>query len=263
MADILRSAPPTLSSTVTIGGRRYRGVDNGRANVLVPIDDPQAEARRRGMERFQDQVAHPLGSSLYGLAALAGASERTRDRALKAGGLIDEAMLAFAPVAAPRRTPQPLPQGQVAPPGWRRPNVQYRETNEHGQARGIDAWLEKSQLGVGERASRRLRPPGWQGNGNLFNEARGHLLARSLGGIGGRDLRNLVTLTHRGTNSPEMQNVERDVLRRVRDGELVEYRVTPFYDGPGRPPTWVLMTTRGSRGAPTARLIQNPAGIRK
>ncbi len=31
---------PRPSSTVTIGGQTYRGFDNGRADVLVPIDDP-------------------------------------------------------------------------------------------------------------------------------------------------------------------------------------------------------------------------------
>jgi hypothetical protein len=118
-------------------------------------------------------------------------------------------------------------------------------------------------LGTGAAVNPRLRPPGWQGNGRHFNEARGHLLARSLGGAGGLEGRNFVTLTQKGANTPQMRDFERNVAQRVRAGEVVEYSVTPLYDHGALPPSAVLTTAYGSRRAPSARLIRNPAGRRK
>src|SRR3954453_21627839 len=104
-------------------------------------------------------------------------------------------------------------------------------------------------LGTGKVASRRLAPPGWQGNGNLYNEARGHLLAKSLGGAGGLDGRNFVTLTHRGANSPQMSNFEQGVARSVRAGKVVEYAAKPLYDDGVLPPSAILLTAHAAGGA--------------
>jgi hypothetical protein len=76
-------------------------------------------------------------------------------------------------------------------------------------------------------------------------------------------MRNLVTLTHKGANTPQMQGFERGVARRVRGGEVVEYSATPMYRDGVLPPSAILMTAHGSRGAPSARIINNPAGRRR
>jgi hypothetical protein len=104
--------PPRPSSTVTIGGRTYRDVDDGHANRLVPVDDPSISPaelveRRRAILRAQFMASHPLGSSAYGLAALMGASPGARDGALAAGSVADAAMTGVA---------RPIEQ----PAGWRK-----------------------------------------------------------------------------------------------------------------------------------------------
>ncbi|MFE1199318.1 hypothetical protein ACFW6E_42510 [Streptomyces olivaceoviridis] len=74
------------------------------------------------------------------------------------------------------------------------------------------------------------RPPGWCGNGNAFNEARGHPLANRLGGAGTRHntRHNLVAQTNNPTNSPYQR-------------DLVEY------------------TAYGNRGFELAGRLGNPA----
>jgi hypothetical protein len=258
---------PRLSPTVTIGGKAYREIDNGRANVLVPVDDPlnspaELAERRRGIDRAFFMAASPVAGAAYGLASLTGASPQARDSALAAGGLIDAAILGAAPRGAPVRGQVAMPrQGQPVAPNLR-PSIRYREPNASGQAAGVTATITSPMIGTGTKAYWRLTPPGWQGNGKLYNEARAHLFAKDLGGSG-RDMRNLVTLTHKGANTPQMQSFEQGVAQRARAGEVVEYSATPLY-GPGAlPPAAVLLTAVGSRGAPTARVIQNPAGWRR
>jgi len=241
---------------------------DGRANVLVPVDasrlsPAQLEERRRAVARVQFMMGSPLGAAAYGLASLAGVSPRARDAALAAGGLADVTLGAVAPRAMPARSSAPPAQERLAPLGWPRPSVRYRDLNANGQAAGIHATLTAPMLGTGARASRRLTPPGWQGDGKRYNEARGHLLAKSLGGAGGLESRNFVTLTQKGANSPQMQTFERDVARRVREGEVVDYSATPLYDDGVLPPSLIVLTAHGSRSGPSARLIRNPAGRRK
>lgn len=255
-------------STINIGGQTYREVDNGRANVLVPIDTPyvspaELEERRRGLERVQFMAGNPLAAGFYGLASLFAASPQARDRALAAGAMLDGATMAIAPWTAPARSVATPPQGQLSSPSWQRPNVRYREVNAKEQARGVGATITKPMLGTGAAASRRLTPPGWQGDGDLYNEARAHLLAKSLGGAGGLEKRNFVTLTNRGANSPQMSGFERGVAKRADAGEVVEYYAQPLYDDGVLPPSAILLTAHGSRGVPSARLIRNPAGQRK
>lgn len=263
--DFSGRPPPTIN----IGGQAYREVDNGRANVLVPIDNPyvspdELEERRRGLERVQFMTGSPLAAGLYGLASLFTGSPQARDRALAAGSALDGATMALAPLAASARRVATPPQGQLSSPSWQRPNVRPSEVNANRQATAVGATITEPMLGTGTRVSRRLTPPGWQGDGNLYNEARAHLLAKSLGGAGGLDERNVVTLTNKGANSPQMSGFERDVARRVRAGEVVEYYSQPLYDDGVLPPSAILLTAHGSRGgAPSARLIRNPAGRRK
>lgn len=78
----------------------------------------------------------------------------------------------------------------------------------------------------------------------------------------GQDRRNAVTMTDRA-NSLEMRTFEERVKGRVKAGEVIEYSVTPLYNEGVLPPASVLLTATGSRGAPIARLVNNPAGRRK
>ena len=245
-----------------IRGQTYKGVDDGRANILVPIDEPSVSLevlaeRRRSIERIGFMADHPLGSAAYDLALLAKASARTRDVALTVGGLVDAAMMGAAPRGAPVRSRAQAPRAQSVPPTLRRPDARFGELNENGQATGVTATLTKPMLGTGSKARR--DPPGLSGDGDLIKPARGHLLGRQLGGTG-RDLRNLVALTQVGANTPQMSSFEHGLARRVRSGEVVEYSAIPLYKEGVLPPSSVLLTAFGSRGAPTARVVFNPAG---
>lgn len=223
-----------------------------------PASQAELEERRPAVERVAFMVDHPIAGAAYGVASLVNASPRLRDRALALGGLVDAAMVGAAPRGAPIHRSSPPPRGQLAPPSLLRPSIRIREANASGQAVGVNATLTSPMLGTGTRVNPRRTPPGWQGAGDVHNEARAHLLAKRLGGSGG-DLRNLVTLTHQGANTPQMSSFEGNVARRVRSGEVVEYAATPLYSAGVAPPSAVLVTALGSRGAPSARIISNPA----
>ncbi|CAN5839326.1 hypothetical protein BH11PSE1_BH11PSE1_19770 [soil metagenome] len=249
---------------VTIGGRTYKGADNGRADVLVPVDDPSISPavradRRQAVNRALFMADHPLGSAAYAIATLADASPRARNGALMAGSAADAALLGTAPrLAGARAAPTPK-QPSLAPPFIKQPEVRYGQPTALGQATRVMATLTAPMLAFGTKADRRQTPPGWQGNGDKFKEARGHLLAKQLGGSG-RDPRNLVTLTQAPSNSPQMRDLENGVRRRVQAGEVVEYSAMPLYTPGALPPARILLTALGSRGVPVARIVENPAG---
>jgi hypothetical protein len=266
LADRVRRTPRP-EPTVTIGRRPYAGVDSGRANVLVPASDPQVSAaelaeRRRAVSRLMFMADSPLGSAAYDVATAMDASPQARDGALVAGGLVDATMTGAAPFGVQVRGGASPPTRGSGPLGFERPSVRSRGANASGQAQGKDMTVTRPMLGTGSRANGRVNPPGWQGNGNKFNEGRAHLHAKQLGGLG-KTLSDLVTLTQNPTNSSHMATFENKVMRRVRDGEVVEYFVRPLYRDGILPPTSILMSAYGSRGAPIARLVENPAGSRK
>ncbi|MDP3660847.1 DNA/RNA non-specific endonuclease [Phenylobacterium sp.] len=260
--DLTRRPEPTIS----IGGRTYREIDNGIANVLVPIGDPtvspaELAERRRTAERVAYMVDNPLAGVGYGLASMANASTRVRDQAMLAGGALNAAMFGAAPRAAPPvGVPPRKTQLPVKP--YQRPSTRMSELNGLGQSTLVGATVTQATLGQGTKAKYSLKPPGWLGDGNEFNQARGHLSAKEHGGTG-RDMRNLMTLTHHGANTPQMRAFERRVSQRVRAGEVMETLTFPFYTPGILAPSAVLLTAFGSRGSPIARLIQNPAGRRK
>lgn len=265
LALLNRAARP--NPYVTIGGQTYREVDNGRANVLVPVDDPSISPavradQQRAVARALFMADHPLGSAAYALATLANASPRARNGALMAGGAADTAMLGMAPRIAFAPSVPTSRRTALAPPLLKHPDVRHGRPTALGQATGVMATLTASTLPFGTRANRRQTPPGWQGDGRKFNEARGHLHAKQLGGSGQR-LLDLVTLTQNPTNSPLMRRFEDEVRRRVQAGEVVEYSATPLYAPGVLPPERILLTALGSRGAPVARIIENPAGRRR
>ena len=57
-----------------------------------------------------------------------------------------------------------------------------------------------------------------------------------------------------------MSNFGRGIAARVRGGEVIEYGAKPLYRDGVLPPYAILLTATCSRGAPSARLINNPAG---
>ena len=134
--------------------------------------------------------------------------------------------------------------------------IDYGSLNASGQAQGIEATITRDMLGTGSHAKGSIKPPGWDSDNG--NHSRGHLLARMLGGSGS-DERNLVTLFQRDTNSPVMRDFETQVHDAVAAGETVNYRVTPIYDGDGKP-TSVALQARGSQGLDISITIVNRDG---
>ncbi|MFI0813211.1 DNA/RNA non-specific endonuclease [Streptomyces echinatus] len=110
------------------------------------------------------------------------------------------------------------------------------------------------------------RPPGRRGNGNAFNEARGHLLANRLGGAGTHHnaRHNLVTQTNNPTNSPYQRDlVEAPIYEAVKRGEVVQYDITPIYEGTSPIPIHLEYAAYGNRGFELTGWLDNPAaGVR-
>ena len=100
-------------------------------------------------------------------------------------------------------------------------------------------------LGTGTAAARSIRPAGF--GGQAAGHARGHLIARSLGGSG-TDARNLTTLFQRGANSPVMRDFEAQVANAVRGGQTVRYEVVPIYRGAELVPRGVTLRAAGNGG---------------
>ena len=218
--------------------------------------------RRRAIERAFFMADNPLAGAAYGVASLTNASPQVRDQALAAGAALDTVMMGAAPFGLTGRSRAMPPTPAAGPVGWPRPAIRYGDLNANDQATGASATLAGPFLNTGTRANRRLTPPGWQGNGRTYNEARAHLLGRQLGGSG-NDRENLVTMTQNGANTPQMRGFENNVARRVRAGEVIDYSATPFYETGVLPPSAVLVSATGSRQQPVARLIRNPAATRR
>ncbi|MCQ4084359.1 DUF6531 domain-containing protein [Streptomyces sp. RB6PN25] len=144
-------------------------------------------------------------------------------------------------------------------------SVKYGKLDELGRPTGISASIRPEMLDKGSEAGR-LMPRGWRGDGTAFNEARGHLLANRLGGVGkGRLARhNLVTLTQDPVNTPLMRdNFEQKVYDAVKKGEIVQYHVTPIYEGANPIPVRLEFLAHGNRGFHLSGHLENPAsGVR-
>jgi len=260
--DLLRQTPPQLRQTVTRDGRTYKAFDNGRAITLVPTLEPgksphvQAE-QRRAIERALFMAANPLAGAAYGAAAMAGASPHTRDLALAFGGAADAVIASSVPRTSRVQRATPTKQGQLAAPGWQRPNIRPSELNAKRQAGRVEATAIASMIGTGSGTKRSIRPPGFEGKAKVH--ARGHLFPKELGGSG-RDPRNLVTLSQTPTNDSDMRGFDATVAQKVRQGEVVEYSSTPLYTQGILAPSLIVMTAAGSRGTSMAKVVRNPAG---
>ena len=125
--------------------------------------------------------------------------------------------------------------------------INYGSMDSLGRPTGIRAIITAAMIGTGTKANSRIEPPGWQGGDH--NQARGHLLGKQLGGSGD-ERKNLVTLTHRGCNTPYMRDFENAVRDAVEGGQNVDYRVTPIYEGNNPVPVGVTMEARGDGNPP-------------
>ncbi|MFF0659603.1 DNA/RNA non-specific endonuclease [Micromonospora tulbaghiae] len=125
----------------------------------------------------------------------------------------------------------------------------------------MSASITSSMLNTGSAASSRIKPPGWPaGRGDDDNVARGHLLARMLGGSGSRRS-NLVTITQDPVNSPIMRDLEQQIYDAVKGGQTVQYTATAVYHGDSAIPIGIRMQAHGNGGFRLNEYISNPAGM--
>jgi hypothetical protein len=119
------------------------------------------------------------------------------------------------------------------------------ELDALGRTTGAAATITREMLGTGSIASQAIRPAGYVGR--TANHARGHLIARQLGGSG-RDPRNLTTLYQNPVNTPVMRGFEQQVANAVRAGQTVRYEVVPIYRGSELIPRGVTLRATGDGG---------------
>jgi hypothetical protein len=137
--------------------------------------------------------------------------------------------------------------------------VTYGALDELGRPTGVSAMITEDMIGTGTPANPEVIPPGWGGNGTLYNQARGHLLGAQLGGSG--DIaENLVTLQQNPANAPIMRGFETAVRNAVENGEVVYYSVTPIYDGMNLVPRGITLSATGSGSFNLNVTILNPLG---
>ncbi|MFE9686024.1 RHS repeat-associated core domain-containing protein [Streptomyces sp. NPDC006285] len=176
----------------------------------------------------------------------------------------------FAYVANPLQGYDPL---GLAPRYANRPDrygwggsVRYGRTDHLGRPTGISASIRREMVIQQGSEAGSMWTKGWRGQGTLFNEARGHLLANTLGGAGkGPNApHNLVTLTQNPTNHPHMYEMfEKPVADAARNGEIVQYNVTPVYAGTNPIPIRLEFSAFGNRGFSLSGFLDNPAsGVR-
>ncbi|MEZ5993108.1 MAG: DNA/RNA non-specific endonuclease [Planctomycetota bacterium] len=132
----------------------------------------------------------------------------------------------------------------------------YGELDHLGRPTGVSVEITQDMIGTGSSASRRIRPPGFKGGAS--NQARGHLWGKQLGGSGS-EVRNLVTIQQNPANTPFMRDFETLVRQAVENGETVQYRVVPIYEGENLVPRGVTIHANGSKGFSLDLTVLNPA----
>ncbi|MDQ0946064.1 RHS repeat-associated core domain-containing protein [Streptomyces sp. V1I1] len=146
--------------------------------------------------------------------------------------------------------------GCDADPTWGRRVTFTRD--EHGRPYEMNAIITRDMLDEGTHARNSLEPPGFLGGD--YNQARGHMLARMLGGSGDT-LDNLFTITQNPTNSPDMRDWEQDIYNAVADGEIITYNVYLEYtdDEKDSVPKYIQLEATGNRGFSLDVPMTNPA----
>lgn len=143
-------------------------------------------------------------------------------------------------------------------------SVRFGALDSLDRPTGIWAALRDEMRDTGTEAGT-TTTPGWRGQGSIFNEARGHLLANRLGGPGKGSLsrQNLVTLTQDPVNTPVMKGIETKVYNAIKAGEVVQYSVKPIYGGANPVPLRLEISAHGNRGFTLNEVLENPAsGVR-
>ena len=133
-------------------------------------------------------------------------------------------------------------------------SVTYGELDSLGRTTGIEATIAPDMIGTGSPAKSSIKPAGF--GGQVQGHARGHLLGNQLGGSGS-DPRNLVTIYQNPVNHPVMSSVEANVRRAVEGGQIVNYKVTPIYEGNNLIPCGITIQAQGSGGLNIYQTILN------
>ncbi|MEW1601990.1 RHS repeat-associated core domain-containing protein [Streptomyces sp. NPDC093808] len=145
-------------------------------------------------------------------------------------------------------------------------SVRYKATDHLGRPTGVSACIRKEMVIAQGTEAGKMWTKGWRGHGTLFNEARGHLLANTLGGAGkGPNApHNLVTLTQNPTNHPHMYEMfEKPIADAAMKDEIVQYSVTPIYEGVNPIPIRLEFEAFGNKGFSLSGFLDNPAaGVR-
>ncbi|MFJ2113097.1 RHS repeat-associated core domain-containing protein [Streptomyces sp. NPDC087850] len=130
--------------------------------------------------------------------------------------------------------------------------------DEHGRPYEMNAVITRDMLNEGTQARNSLEPPGFLGGD--YNQARGHMLARMLGGSGDT-LDNLFTITQTPTNSPDMRDWEKRIYDAVADGEIVTYNVYLEYtdDLKDSVPKYIQLEASSNRNLDVDVPLTNPA----
>ncbi|MFK0295616.1 DNA/RNA non-specific endonuclease [Streptomyces sp. NPDC090442] len=130
-------------------------------------------------------------------------------------------------------TGQPLMRGAEHAGGRGRapqkPIPPYCKPLDHlGRATGVETRITQDMLDTGTKPSRRVRPPGWEGE--AADHTRGHLLARSLGGDGRSDAN--IAIMYDRANNEAMKDIELQIYDTVKNKGPVDYSATPIYAHP-------------------------------
>lgn len=124
-------------------------------------------------------------------------------------------------------------------------SVKYGELDSLGRTTGVEAVITPDMIGTGSPAKSSIRPAGF--GGQAQGHARGHLLGNQLGGSG-NDPRNLMTIYQNPVNHPVMSSIEANVRKAVEGGQIVNYKVTPIYNGNNLIPRGITIRATGDDG---------------
>ena len=183
--------------------------------------------------------ADELLGELLGAEAEAGAAEVAVAASEAAADLPEDVAAQLARYGVVKGVPEPGPPAPPATPG-----TVYGELDVLGRPTGAAARIDESMLRSGTDVGRGIRTPGLQPNQGL---ARGHLIAKLLGGSG-TDARNLVTIIQTPVNTPIMRGFEQQIARAVEAGEQVDLTVQPIYRGSELVPRAITLSARGANG---------------
>lgn len=124
-------------------------------------------------------------------------------------------------------------------------SVKYGELDSLGRTTGVEAVITPDMIGTGSPAKSSIKPAGF--GGQTQGHARGHLLGNQLGGSGS-DPRNLMTIYQNPVNHPVMSSIEANVRKAVEGGQIVNYKVTPIYNGNNLIPRGITIQATGDDG---------------